>query len=68
MKNLTVCTKIKEKKEWIDFFDFVYTNSLDQSYDPRKALEIWLDQIKKNGYMNSGIFFIRKDSIIKNFI
>ena len=23
--------------------------------------------IKKNGYMNSGIFFIRKDSIIKNF-
>ena len=29
----------------------MYTNSLDQSYDARNALEIWLDQIKKNGYI-----------------
>tara|TARA_Y100000590_G_scaffold12694_1_gene15410 strand:+ start:591 stop:1283 length:693 start_codon:yes stop_codon:yes gene_type:complete len=41
----------KEKKEWINFFDFVYTNSLDQSYDPKKALEVWFNQINTNGYI-----------------
>ena len=30
-----------EKKEWIENFDFVYSNSLDQSYDPEKALNTW---------------------------
>ena len=36
-----------EKKEWINNFDFIYSNSLDQSYDPQKALDVWLKQIKK---------------------
>ena len=40
-----------EKKEWIDNFDFVYSNSLDQSYDPEKALNTWLNQIKKDRYI-----------------
>ena len=41
----------KEKKEWLNNFDFVYSNSLDQSFDPRKALQTWLNQIKKDqGY------------------
>ncbi len=40
-----------EKKEWIGNFDFVYSNSLDQSYDPEKALNVWLDQVKKNSYV-----------------
>jgi len=40
-----------EKKEWINNFDFVYSNSLDQSFDPKKALNIWLDQTKENGYV-----------------
>ena len=40
-----------EKKEWINNFDFVYSNSLDQSFDPEKALNIWLDQTKENGYV-----------------
>tara|TARA_B100001250_G_C19610972_1_gene704940 strand:+ start:59 stop:811 length:753 start_codon:yes stop_codon:yes gene_type:complete len=39
------------KKEWISYFDFVYSNSLDQSYDPKKALKVWLDQIKKDRYL-----------------
>ena len=41
----------KENKLWIGEFDFVYTNSLDQSYDPKLALTTWLDQINKNGYI-----------------
>ncbi len=40
-----------EKSEWINNFDFVYSNSLDQSYDPRKALETWLKQVKKDSYI-----------------
>ena len=41
----------EEKKEWLDNFDFVYSNSLDQSYDPKKALNTWLKQIKKDRYI-----------------
>ena len=40
-----------EKKEWIENFDFVYSNSLDQSYDPKKALNTWINQIKKDRYI-----------------
>ena len=38
-----------QKEEWIEKFDFVYTNSLDQSWKPKLALSTWLNQIKKNG-------------------
>ena len=41
----------EEKKEWINNFDFIYSNSLDQSYDPKKALQVWLNQIKKDGFI-----------------
>ena len=41
----------EEKKEWINKFDFIYTNSLDQSYNPQKALRIWLNQIKKDRFL-----------------
>ena len=40
-----------EKKEWLSFFDFVYSNSLDQSYDPKLAISRWLDQLKINRYL-----------------
>jgi hypothetical protein len=39
----------KHNKNWINRFDFVYTNSLDQSWNPKKAIEVWLGQIKKDG-------------------
>lgn len=38
-----------ENPEWIGKFDFVYTNSHDQAFDPRKALTAWARQIKPNG-------------------
>ena len=39
------------KEKWISCFDFIYSNSLDQSYNPKLALNVWLKQIKKNGFI-----------------
>lgn len=38
-----------QKDKWIGKFDFVYSNSLDQSWKPKHALTTWLDQIKDDG-------------------
>lgn len=40
-----------ENPEWVGKHDFVYTNSLDQSWNPKKALQVWMNQIKKNGIL-----------------
>jgi SAM-dependent methyltransferase len=37
--------------EWRSRFDFIYSNSLDHSYDPRKALKTWLACLKSNGFL-----------------
>ena len=50
-KNSIIHDFHEEKKDWISYFDFVYSNSLDQSYDPKKALQVWLGQIRKDGYL-----------------
>ena len=50
-KNSVVWDFHDEKKEWVKNFDFVYSNSLDQSFDPRKALSVWLNQINKEGFI-----------------
>jgi hypothetical protein len=39
------------KEKWISCFDFIYSNSLDQSYNPKLALTVWLRQIKKGGFI-----------------
>jgi len=36
---------------WVGQCDFVYTNSLDQSWKPRSAIATWLDQLKKGGLL-----------------
>jgi len=36
--------------EWDSKADFIYTNSLDHSYDPIKALTVWSRYLKPNGY------------------
>ena len=38
-----------ENPEWLRKFDFVYSNSLDQSWKPKHALCTWLNQIKSGG-------------------
>jgi hypothetical protein len=37
--------------EWLGAFDFVYSNSLDQSWKPREALATWLGQVRRGGYV-----------------
>lgn len=38
------------KKEWLESIDFIYSNSLDHSYDPKFCLEQWLKCLKKDGF------------------
>ncbi|MCH7972145.1 MAG: class I SAM-dependent methyltransferase [Chloroflexi bacterium] len=40
-----------ENPEWVGRCDFVYTNSLDQSWKPKDALNTWLDQLKIGGVL-----------------
>lgn len=35
--------------DWQGQFDFVYSNSLDQAWQPRQALEAWLGQVRPGG-------------------
>jgi SAM-dependent methyltransferase len=35
--------------DWVGKFDFVYSNSLDQSWNPRSALVTWLNQLLPDG-------------------
>jgi SAM-dependent methyltransferase len=37
------------REDWEGKFDFVYSNSLDQSWNPRSALVTWLNQLKPGG-------------------
>lgn len=39
------------KEEWVGKFNFLYSNSLDQSYKPLEALNVWFDQLAQNGIM-----------------
>ena len=50
-KNSIIHDFHEEKKEWLNSFDFVYSNSLDQSFDPKKAVQTWLNQLKKDGFI-----------------
>lgn len=36
---------------WVNHFDVIYTNSLDQSWNPKGALSIWLEQLKQEGLL-----------------
>jgi len=37
--------------DWVGNFDCIYSNSLDQSWKPQKALETWLSQLNENGML-----------------
>lgn len=37
------------KPEWKGNVDFIYSNSLDHSFDPRKCLRTWMSCLKPNG-------------------
>ena len=40
-----------QNKDWISANSFVYSNSLDQSWQPKVALKTWFDQLKPNGVL-----------------
>jgi hypothetical protein len=42
------------KPEWVNHFSFVYSNSLDQAFDPKRALATWVEQLDPDG----GLLFI----------
>lgn len=48
-KNLITWDFHDSNPDWIGENDFIYSNSLDQSWKPMKALECWLNQIKADG-------------------
>jgi len=37
------------KEEWINNVDFIYSNSFDHSYDPKKCLDAWMSCLNNNG-------------------
>ncbi len=37
------------KPEWLESADFIYSNSLDHSYDPEKCLSTWMSCIRPSG-------------------
>ncbi len=39
----------EEKQEWIGAADFIYSNSLDHAYDPKKALSVWMKSLRPGG-------------------
>lgn len=39
------------REEWVGMFDIVYSNAIDHSYDPKTTLQIWKDQLSRNGQL-----------------
>jgi hypothetical protein len=37
------------KPEWLNSVDFIYSNSLDHSYDPKKCLDAWMSCLTESG-------------------
>ena len=38
-------------EEWVSSFDFVYSNSLDHAWNPKLALQTWLNQLNPQGVL-----------------
>lgn len=41
----------KQRSDWINHFDFIYSNSLDHSIDPDLTLNVWKEQLKFKGIL-----------------
>lgn len=38
-----------KKLEWEGHFDFIYSNTLDHSYDPQLAIDVWMSTLNRRG-------------------
>jgi hypothetical protein len=36
---------------WISYFDLIYSNSLDHSFNLKKTLNVWIESLKGGGYL-----------------
>ena len=43
------------KKEWINKFDIVYSNSIDHAFNIAKTITIWSNQLNKNGNISANV-------------
>ncbi len=41
----------KRNSKWIGAYSVVYSNSLDQAFDPKRALETWVEQLTEDGLL-----------------
>lgn len=41
----------KENPDWINKFDFIYSNSFDHAFNPQETFNIWVDQLKSGGFL-----------------
>ena len=41
----------EQKEEWRNRFSFVYSNSIDQAFDPKMALSTWAAQLEESGLL-----------------
>ena len=39
----------ERRPDWVGQWGFIYTNSLDQAFDPRRALDAWAEQLASGG-------------------
>jgi len=43
----------KRNSKWISAYSVLYSNSLDQGFDPKRALETWVEQLTEDGLLFS---------------
>ena len=58
MENMVQHDFHEVREDWKGKFTFIYTNSLDQAFDPKRALDVWADQLADDGriYVEHTIF------------
>ena len=39
------------KADWLEKADFIYSNSLDQSWNPKEAVRVWVEQLRIGGLL-----------------
>jgi hypothetical protein len=39
------------KDNWVEKADFIYSNSLDQSWNPKEAMRVWVEQLRIGGLL-----------------
>ena len=49
MENMVQHDFHEPREAWVSRFSFIYTNSLDQAFNPERALSVWAEQLADGG-------------------